>query len=281
MIRRECINFLFIGPDKTGSTWLYSLLSRHPDVYVPTAKDLYYFDRYYHKGDEWYLSFFPKYEGQYVAIGELSHDYIFSQQAAKRIFSFNPNMKLLCTLRDPIDRTFSHYLNLKRNGHTKKPLRAAVLEYPELIDHSLYANHLSTYLELFGSQQLELLKFSNLLSSPKAFAQDVYRFLSLIDQEVLDLDIKRMPASRPRSYLLAKIAKKGANLIRDLGYPQMVGKVKYCKLAGLLYEPYAKDKKPWLSNDDILWLTDIFREDVYKVGKLFSLAAPEWTTHDY
>ena len=51
-------NFLFIGPDKTGSSWMFHILSRHPDCFVPVAKDIYFFDRYYSKGMGWYLRHF-------------------------------------------------------------------------------------------------------------------------------------------------------------------------------------------------------------------------------
>ena len=37
-------DFLYIGPDKSGSTWLYEVLRRHPEVFVPSVKDLYFFD---------------------------------------------------------------------------------------------------------------------------------------------------------------------------------------------------------------------------------------------
>ena len=47
-------NLVYIGPDKAGSTWLFGLLNRHPDVFMTPAKDLYFFDRYYDKGIEWY-----------------------------------------------------------------------------------------------------------------------------------------------------------------------------------------------------------------------------------
>ena len=43
-------NFLYVGPDKAGSSWLHETLIKHPDVYLTPAKDLYFFDRYYDRG---------------------------------------------------------------------------------------------------------------------------------------------------------------------------------------------------------------------------------------
>ncbi len=60
MVSRKSVtpNFMYIGPDKAGSSWLHEVLLIHPQVYMPVAKDLYFFDRYYDRGMSWYLSQF-------------------------------------------------------------------------------------------------------------------------------------------------------------------------------------------------------------------------------
>ena len=78
-------NFLFIGPDKTGSSWLYQILRGHPECHVPELKDIYFFDRFYARGLDWYLSLFDSAAPGARAVGELSHDYLFSPAAAERI----------------------------------------------------------------------------------------------------------------------------------------------------------------------------------------------------
>lgn len=50
-------NFLYIGGYKSGSSWIYEALREHPQVFVPPAKDIQFFDVYYDKGIKWYLSF--------------------------------------------------------------------------------------------------------------------------------------------------------------------------------------------------------------------------------
>ena len=51
-------NFIYIGPDKAGSSWLHEVLIRHEQVFMPDAKDLYFFDRYYDRGVSWYATQF-------------------------------------------------------------------------------------------------------------------------------------------------------------------------------------------------------------------------------
>lgn len=47
-------NFLHIGPDRAGTTWLHRALARHPQVFVPTAKEVLFFDQHWERGLHWY-----------------------------------------------------------------------------------------------------------------------------------------------------------------------------------------------------------------------------------
>ena len=77
-------NCIYIGPGKTGSTWLFEFFKLRPDVYVTPAKDLYFFDKYFERGLEWYAKQFAAADGETV-IAEICHDYIVSPLAAERI----------------------------------------------------------------------------------------------------------------------------------------------------------------------------------------------------
>ena len=82
-------NLLYIGSDKAGSTWLYQLFRTHPEIYVPAIKDLYFFDRYYGRGFEWYASFYTGWADETYGV-EVCHDYLRSEAAAARIGSLEP-----------------------------------------------------------------------------------------------------------------------------------------------------------------------------------------------
>ncbi|MGB8698832.1 MAG: sulfotransferase domain-containing protein, partial [Thermosynechococcaceae cyanobacterium] len=179
-------NFLFIGPDKTGSSWMYEIFRQHPQCYVSECKDIYFFDRYYDRGLNWYFSHFRKANSDVIAIGELSHDYLFSPLAAKRIHVDLPNVKLISCLRNPIDRTFSHYLYLIRCGLTKLSFKEAIQTIPELIEHSLYYKHLSVYFSLFESSRIKILDFSDLQADSKVFAKEIFDYLNLSLLESID-----------------------------------------------------------------------------------------------
>lgn len=274
-IRRP--DFLFIGPDKTGSTWLYKILRQHPECYVPAIKDIYFFDRNYYRGFDWYLSYFKGAPADARAVGELSHDYLFSRQAADRIARDLPAVKILTCLRDPVDRTFSHYLFLIRSGRTRLPFENALVRFPELVENSLYAKHLYMYLTLFPAEQVKVMMFDRLTANPAAFAAEIFQFLGVRFIEGLPYSSRSLGAARPRSYGLARAAKLGANVARRLGLLNLVGLVKQSRWTQkALYRPYKQEEKPNVDPATVDRLRERFRSDIQDLQALLNQDFSHW-----
>jgi hypothetical protein len=272
------INFIYIGPDKSGSTWLYEILKQHPDVFVPSAKDIYFFDKYYDKGLDWYLSFFNGSEN-YKAVGEISHDYIFSNIAAKRIREvFGKNIKLLTILRNPVDKTWSLYLFAIRNGiiNPNTSFFQAIKYHPGIIDRSLYGKHLEIYFELFDRNQIKIFLFDDLQKNPIEFAKNIFREIGVNFIEDINYKEKRLPASRPRSILLSKLAKYNANLLREMGFINLLGKIKTNKyILKLLYKPYSDKPSVPIEVREFL-VEKYFKSDLKVLSKLTKRNFEKW-----
>ena len=104
-------DFLIIGAQKSGTTFLYQLLVRHPHVKPAFAKEVHYFDLNFGKGDNWYRSHFPlqmRNSRKYIT-GEASPYYLFHPHASRRASTVIPDAKLIVLLRNPVDRAYSHY----------------------------------------------------------------------------------------------------------------------------------------------------------------------------
>jgi hypothetical protein len=269
-------DFLYIGPDKSGSTWLYEVLRTHPDCFVPPIKDIYFFDRYYDYGLGWYEQFFRDAPAGSLAVGELSHDYLFSPEAARRIARDLPGVRLLTFLRDPADRSFSQYLYMIRSGMTRGTFEEACRSFPEIIDNSRYFLHLESYLERFARSRIRILLFDDLVFDARSFAVQVLEFLGLQPRSDIDYVRRVLPASRPRSFLAARLAKAGANVARHLGAPGLVGVVKGSRLAGLIYAPYGVRERPSLDREDRRRLIEIFRPDVERLEELLGRDLDHW-----
>jgi hypothetical protein len=272
-------NFLFIGPDKTGSTWLYEILRKHPECYVPPVKDIYFFDRYYDRGMDWYLSFFKKTQSGVKAVGELSHDYLFSSLATERIARDLAGVKLLTCLRNPVERTFSNYLQMIRNGETRDSFEKALENIPKLIDHSMYHKHLSEYFRFFDRDHIKILFFEDLKSNPEAFAKDVFQFLNISFVRNINYSKKVLPTNRPRSYAIARMVKVGANAARNLGFPTLVGFIKRSAFSKVLYLPYEEGERPRMHPAVKEKLQKIFEPEVLKLQALLGKDLTHWFTY--
>jgi len=274
-------DFLFIGPDKTGSSWLNYVLSQHPACYVPPAKDIWFFDRYYDRGMDWYLSFFEDAPDDAKAVGELSHDYMFSPDAAQRIANDLPEVRLITCLRDPVERTFSQYLYLKRSGVTKLPFQDALEEYPRLIDNSLYYKHLSRYFDLFPRERIKVLWFSNLREDSEEFAREVFDFLEVSMVEHIDYERRVRPAGEARNFYLAKVLKWAGLLVRRLGLVNLQGRIKNSRLVNrIFYRPFSGSDKPELDNETERRLRAEFDEDIRSLEELLEVDLGRWRRND-
>lgn len=110
-------SFLIIGAQKSGSTALHAFLRRHPSIFTPPDKELDFFscDTRFAKGTSYYHNYF-KFFG--VKAGDISFEaspsYLKHEHSAARIHAYNPNLKIICTMRDPIDRAYSAFQMYRR-----------------------------------------------------------------------------------------------------------------------------------------------------------------------
>ena len=264
--RSHVPNFIGIGPGKCGTTWLYNACENHPHVCVSSAKETLYFEDYHHKGMDWYLKFFRKCKcpGQsFHAIGEVSNTYIFCPAAAKRISAAFPAIKIIYNLRDPIQRAFSHYLFICRNGELSCSFEEAIERRPDLLSRGLYAKHLTPYHDHFAESKRLCLLFDDLKADPDQYAESVFGFLG-VDAKMYQGDAGKrvLGASAPRSRILSRCVVAAAAITRKLGYPDLVTKVKHSGIQRLLFRPFQSGQAPEISDETRNRLKDYYLDDL-------------------
>jgi hypothetical protein len=258
-------DFLFIGPSKSGSTWIYEYFMFHPQVFVPKVKDIYYFDSNYFRGDHWYNSYFST-KHEFRCFGEVCHDYLYHSFAHERIFNYNNEMKLICCLRNPIHRAWSSYMFHVRNGMKDASFFEAVEKYPEILSEGLYAENLRSIYRYFKRENVLVLDFRDVAYNPEKLAKDVCSFLNLDYLYDPRFGKKINQGSTPRSAFLARTLKSIAIELRRLGFLNLVGFFKRNSFVKkILYKEISSPIPP----DVYKFLADYYLEDARSLSVLF------------
>jgi hypothetical protein len=277
--QRTLPNFLYIGASKAGSTWIFEALKAHPEVYVPPAKDLYYFSRYYDRGSDWYEGFFRDAGAGHRAVGELSISYLIRDKALGRIGRDLPDARILISLRNPIGRAWSAYTFLRRNNTISVPFREAIdQKIPFLTETGHYARHLANVDALLRHNPVEIMLYDDLRADPYAFARAVYGFLGVDPGfDFAEAERNALPASAARNTRIAGLVKRASRAARDHGLANLVGRVKSSPLVfGALYKPVEARKRERMSDDDWAYLVELYRADIEDVSRRLGRDLGAW-----
>lgn len=202
--------FLGLGAQKCASTWLYRLLETHPDVALPAVKEVDFFSYHYDRGYQWYERHFAEVTDAVACAGEISPSYFHDRGAPERVQAYRPDMKLLVTLRDPVDRAFSNHKHEVRLGQfagNDLSFEAGLANNPMYVEQGLYGKHLASWLTRFPRSQIYVALMEDIQSDPRRVAREVFRFLGIdhrFESEALGRRFNASYATRSRSLVALK-----------------------------------------------------------------------------
>jgi Sulfotransferase domain len=180
-------DFVIIGAQKGGTSFLYYLLSRHPLVEPAARKELHFFDHpeRFDNGAEWYRRCFPRSgwkNGRRSITGEATPSYLFDPPVAKRMAGVLPQARLIALLRNPVDRAYSHYqMQVKRGTEPSTFEQAIEQPHSSYLSRGIYVDQLLRWFEFFGQEQMLILKSEDFFGRPVETLQVVLNFLDLPD----------------------------------------------------------------------------------------------------
>lgn len=175
-------DFLVVGAQRAGTTWLDARLRAHPAVYLPERrKEVHFFDRYFERGAGWYEGFFPAEEeaARYGAIGEISPAYLFEPEVPERIRRVVPDCRIVAVLRDPVDRAYSQYGLAVRDLAEDRSFEAYLRASPEAYERGCYSVQLERYLERFPRERIFVGLFEEMVEEPGGILPRLARFLEV------------------------------------------------------------------------------------------------------
>jgi hypothetical protein len=222
-------DFFIVGHPKCGTTALYEMLRRHPQIYMPELKETRWFARELHPRTP--ASTHPSSLAEYLALfaaarpdqraGEASPSYLRSREAAGRIAELAPDARIVAILREPASFLHSLHMELMRDHvETEKDLaRAIALEpqrradaqisrRPGLVysDYVRYVEQLRRYHEVFPREQVLVLIYDDFRAENEATVRRVMSFLGVEDSAPLELT-EANPSVRVRSPRLNELVR--------------------------------------------------------------------------
>lgn len=232
------VDFLGIGAQRAATTWLYDKIQQHPDLETPRRtnnKEINFFSNHFVKGYHWYHKQFA-FRGN--TIGEYSVKYLIDGDAPRRIHRYNPGMKLLVMVRDPVERAVSEHKH-KLRGDTAPEGNPSFDEMlplnPSYLVQGHYARHLKRYLEFFDAEQILIRFFEDVKECPEELVRDLYSFLGVDESFVPGgLETKVNPARTYRSTLLNRLMWDTADLLRSAVSSRLVSALKATGIPGWL-----------------------------------------------
>lgn len=182
-IENKKLDFIGIGAQKSGTTWIASCLRKHPQICMgrhssgEIKKEIHFFDQQYSQGESYYHSFFDHCSTDSVR-GEYTPMYLFDPDVPERIHQYNPHIKLIVCLRQPVDRAYSQYRDGKKMWGGKNLLEA-IEQAPEILGRGFYAQQLKRFLHYFPMNQIYIGLYEDIKTDPALFMQNMYSFLGV------------------------------------------------------------------------------------------------------
>jgi Sulfotransferase family len=231
-------NFLIIGAMKAGTTSLYHYLKQHPQIYMSSIKEPNFFslegsnlDFNGAEGKEriqrWvkresvtnieeYRALFRRAASE-TAIGEASPMYLYSPEAPYRIRYYVPEAKLIAILRNPVERAYSAFLYMTRDGREPINEFSQALQAEESrmranwewIWHykhmGFYYTQLKRYFDVFDRGQIKVYLYEDLRADLPCVLQDIFQFLEVDEAFVPDTSLRHNVSGVPGSGLLPRL----------------------------------------------------------------------------
>ena len=191
------INFFVVGAQKSGTTSLYSLLDTHPDCCLTRPKELHFFDdeRNFHGS---VVDYGPLHQSLQPKLGQICGECtpvnMFYPPAMERIYLYNASAKLICILRNPVERAFSHWNMQRQRGVEQLSfIQALHQESSRMADgifsanyrlysycnRGLYSDQLKRILSWFPASQVLILRFDEFKGDPAKVLNRITSFLGI------------------------------------------------------------------------------------------------------
>lgn len=216
-----------IGAQKCASSWVHAVLGAHPQIGVSDPKELDFFSYYFDRGYHWYEAFFQAMTHCRARV-EVSPSYFYDPRSPERLWAYNPDMRILVMLRDPIKRIWSNHLHEVIKGHIgAHDLVYGLENNPTYIDQSDYLRHLSAWMDVFPRAQIKVILAEDIAQHRSELVRDIYQFAGVDPSFHSDITRERRNVSDiPRFGWLRRGLRSCGDMMRRMGLEAELARIK-------------------------------------------------------
>ncbi len=283
--------FFIPGAAKSGTSYVAHVLAQHPDIFIPELKELDFFSSWLDKMNvrRWPRDY--RFYRQHLApgqdakqLGEASTVYFYDPETPSLIAEHIPEAKHVVVLRNPIERTYSHYWNQVKCGVKLDDFNTAILRWKEgdpwfrmLVEYSFYDVHLKRYVDCFGRDRVAVFLYDDLKKDPKRFFNDICEFLDVSPMpDSLDLQVRVNVTGVPRSAAIARLLCSDTLLHPFRRLPSTVLAPARRGLRWVRKLNYAQSTYPRMEAPTRRYLATLFEENVAELSGLIQRDLSHW-----
>lgn len=278
----EKIDFIGIGAQKCASSWLYAVLEKNENFVMSYEKELNFFTDHYDRGYLWYEKNFP--EGNGGLKGEVSPSYFYNTDAPARAYRYNPKLKIIITLRHPVERMFSNHLHeiAKKHIGLDVSFSVAFKNNPLYLEQSLYFEHVKRWVSVFGKDNVHIIFQENVRKDPYREAEKLLVFFNKKKSSIdhVDLNEKINESVYFKNDYVRCAMSYVAVFFRNIGLSSFVDKVKAAKIVSYIYgknKVPLRDLVPELTKDEKELYLKLFENDIKKLSNFVDIPWSEFS----
>jgi hypothetical protein len=189
------LDFLGIGAQKCGTTWIFSQLEKHPQIRFPAGKEVHFWDEQHERGTSWWIGLFET-ESAGVKQGEITPAYaLLEASKIAEVYRLAPGVRLFYSIRNPIERAWSSALM----AMTRAEITMEEASDRWFIDHfnsagsryrGDYMRCMETWLSVFPADAFKLIFFDDIVSAPRAVMVELAKHLGIGPDPFLEIDLR-------------------------------------------------------------------------------------------
>ena len=286
-------SFFVIGMQKSATTTLHHWLSAHEEVCLPVNKETHFFSNtsFYEKGIDCYLENFITMDSSFI-LGEVDPSYIFIDKSLDRIKKMISNPKFIIILRNPLERSYSHYCMNKYKGYENLRFIEAIeseecrinknvdnmIKFSYLL-RSCYSKQIKNLINRFPKSKILYIKFDDMINSNSQLNtyKKICQFLKISEKSDVNFSMMHNSRSIPKNIILRNFLYKNNSFKKFLKF--IIPKNYQYKIK-MKVDSYNKIREKKNEHDEINKLPEKYlkwsNNEVRKTMKMTNLNLTKW-----